>query len=237
MKPRKTPVPVPGGDRLLQRVYTRLGMAGRPPQFVAEFYPYAGLVQTIRLRRDTVHVRFSDLMHKAPVYVLESAAALLMARLYRRALPRALAGPYTDYASHHRTRRRVTHLRRSRARRKASAPAGRFYDLAPMFLSLNREYFDGSLLMPQLGWSARPWRTLLGLFDPALNQIVLTSRLDQENVPAFAVEYVLFHEMLHMKHPIRRARCGLQSHSPQFRAEEKRYRHYAQAWRYLKRRS
>jgi len=237
MKIRKIPIPITGGDRLLQRVYTRLGLAGRPPHFVAEFYPYAGLVQTIRLRRDTVYVRFSDLMQKAPAPVLESAAALLMARLYRRRLPQELAHPYTDYAAHHRTRQRVTQLRRRRARRHALAPAGNFFDLAPMFAALNREYFAGSLPMPQLGWSARPWRTLLGLFDPALNQIVLSSRLDGENIPAFAVEYVLFHEMLHMKHPIRRARCGLQSHSPQFRAEEKRYRHYAQAWRYLKRRS
>jgi len=237
MKPRKTPILVPGGDRLLQRVFTRLGMAGRPPQFVAHFYPYAGLVQTVRLRHDTVYVRFSDLLHKAPVEVLESAAALLLARLYRRSLPRHLAQPYQEYAAHHRTRRRVTHMRRRRARRPTLAPAGRFFDLAPMFSRLNQNYFAGHLAAPQLGWSARPWRTLLGLFDPALNQIVLSSRLDQENVPTCAVEYVLFHEMLHMKHPIRRARCGLQSHSPQFRAEEKRYRHYAQAWRYLKRRS
>ena len=235
MSQRKIPTPVPGGDRLLQRVYTRLGLAGRPPHFVAEFFPYAGLVQTIRLRRDTVHVRFSDLMHNAPATVLESAAALLMSRLYRRKLPREITAAYTDYAAHHRTRRRVTHLRRRRARRAALAPAGRFFDLAPMFERLNREYFAGALAAPQLGWSARPWRSLLGLFDPALNQIVLSSRLDREGVPEFAVEYVLFHEMLHMKHPIRRARCGLQSHSPQFRAEEKRYRNYTQAWRYLKR--
>ncbi len=237
MTPRKTPVPLLGGDRLLQRVYTRLGLAGRPPHFVAEFYPYTGLVQTIRLRRDIVHVRFSDLLQKAPVPVLESAAALLLARLYRRTLPRPMAVPYREYASHHRTRRRVTDMRRARSRRQALVPAGRYFDLSPIFQSLNREYFSGALAMPQLGWSARPWRALLGLFDPALNQIVLSSRLDREGVPAWAVEYVLFHEMLHMKHPIRRARCGLQSHSPQFRAEEKRYRYYAQAWRYLKRRS
>lgn len=235
MKLRKQASLVPGGERLLQRVYTRLGVAGRPPHFVAEFYPYAGLVQTIRLRRDSIFVRFSDLLRQAPPSVLESAAAVLLARLYRRALPSELAAAYKDYASHHRTRQRVTTLRRARVRRPTLAPAGRFFDLAPMFAQLNQEYFGGELTTPQLGWSARPWRTLLGLFDPALGQIVLSSRLDREGVPNFAVEYVLFHEMLHMKHPVRRARCGLQSHSPQFRAEEKRYRHYQQAWRYLKR--
>lgn len=235
MKTRKRRTAVPGGERLLLRVHARLGIAGRPPHFVAEFYPYAGLVQTIRLRRDTVFVRFSDLMQKAPAEVMESAAAILLARLYRAALPQDLARPYRDYAAHHRTRQRVTHLRRRRAQRPTTSPSGRFFDLQSIFARLNDEYFDGSLAAPELGWSARPWRRQLGCFDPALNQIVLSSRLDRQGVPAYAVEYVMFHEMLHMKHPVRRAACGLQSHSPKFKAEEKRFREYKSAWQYLKR--
>jgi len=35
------------------------------------------------------------------------------------------------------------------------------------------------------------------------------------------VEYVLYHEMLHVKHPTRKSGCSLVSHSPEFRAEEK----------------
>lgn len=228
---------VPGGDGLLQRVYTRLGIAGRPPHFIVEFYPYASLVQTVRLRRDTVIVRFSDLMRDAPANVLESAAALLLARLYRRAAPRELATTYGEFAAHHCTRRRVTHLRKRRARRRILAPQGERFDLQPMFAALNRQYFEDGLATPQLGWSARPWLAQLGCFDPALNQIVLSSQLDREGVPRYAVEYVLFHEMLHMKHPVRRVACGLQSHSPRFRAEEKRYHDYERARRYFKRRS
>jgi hypothetical protein len=218
-------------------VYTRLGIAGRPPHFVAEFYPYAGLVQTIRLRRDTVHVRFSDLLRGASPDVWESAAALLLARLYRQRLPAGLGRPYQDFAARQSTRRRVQRLRRARARRKALNPQGKFFHLQPVFAALNSRYFGGSLAAPQLGWSERPWRAQLGCFDPALHQIVLSSRLDREGVPHYAVEYVMFHEMLHMKHPIRRAACGLQSHSPKFRAEEKRYHDYERARRYFKRRT
>jgi hypothetical protein len=235
MASRRNPAPVPGGPQFLQRIFTRLGCAGRPPRFVVEFYPYASLVQTIRLRGDTAFVRLSDLMRQAPAPVLEAAAAILLGRLYRRGVPRPLAEPYQTYAVHHRTRRRVVRLRQSRAARPALNPMGRFFSLKPIFDSLNQEYFAGSLQPPCLGWSPRPWRAQLGCFDPALQQIVLSSRLDDARVPAYAVEYVMFHEMLHMRHPIRRAACGLQSHSRKFRAEEKRYLHYQRARRYLRR--
>jgi len=58
-----------------------------------EFYPYSSLVLTIRRREDTLIVRLSDLLRRAPLDVLESAAGLLLARVYRRRLPRALVQP------------------------------------------------------------------------------------------------------------------------------------------------
>jgi predicted metal-dependent hydrolase len=53
--------------------------------------------------------------------------------------------------------------------------------------------------------------------------------MDRPNVPQYAVEYVLYHEMLHVKHPTRRSGCTLLSHSPEFRAEEKRFVEFARA--------
>ena len=48
---------------------------------------------------------------------------------------------------------------------------------------LNGAYFQSALPRPRLGWSRRVWRTQLGCFDPALNQIVLNRQLDHEDVP------------------------------------------------------
>ena len=80
----KLPTTVPGGAALFQRVYTRLNCEGRPPRFHVDFYPYSSLTLTIRRREETVFVRFSDLLQRAPLPVLEAAAALLLARVYRR---------------------------------------------------------------------------------------------------------------------------------------------------------
>src|SRR6267378_2163133 len=97
---------VPGGAPLFQRMFTRLGCDGRPPRFRVEFYAYSSLVLTIRRREDVVCVRFSDLLHRAPLSVLEGAAALLLARVYRRKASRELTEAYREYARSGRTRSR-----------------------------------------------------------------------------------------------------------------------------------
>ncbi len=235
MKRRARERVVPGGARLFHRMYTRLGCQGRPPHFVVEFYPYANLVNTIRLREDAAHVRLSDLLRRAPLAVLEAAAAILLARLYRRRPPRELLEAYRRFSLAGGTRRRVLRARRTRGQRLKNGPRGKSHHLTRAFGRLNRGYFSGRLHRPRLGWSSRAWRTQLGCFDPGLDQIVINSRLDRANVPTFVVEYVLFHEMLHVKHPMRAASCGLQSHSAEFRREEKRFAGYERARRFLAR--
>jgi hypothetical protein len=216
-------------------MYTRLGCQGRPPHFVVELYPYANLTHTIRLREESADVRLSDLLRGAPLPVLEAVAAILLARLYRRRAPRVMLRRYREFSLARDVRRRLLRVRRARGRRVERGPHGRFHNLSTHFARLNRRYFSGRLHRPRLGWSARAWRAQLGCFDPGLDQIILNARLDQARVPAFVVEYVLFHEMLHVKHPLRAARCGLQSHSAEFRRAEKRFADYARARRFLAR--
>jgi hypothetical protein len=223
----------PGADRIFHRIFTRLGCEGRPPQFVVELYPYANLAHTMRLRQETAHVRLSDILRDAPVPVIEAAAAILLAQMYRRRLPAGLRDLYRQFALAHSTRRHIARVRRKRARRIAHNPRGAAHDLEPMFAALNLEYFDGNLRRPRLGWSTRPWRSQYGCFDPSLDQIVMNNRLDRADVPSYAVEMILYHEMLHVKHPLRAAACGLQAHSAEFRAEEKRFKSYERARKFL----
>ncbi len=212
-------------------MFTRLGCQGRPPHFAVEFYPYANLTHTVRIRRDAARVRLSDLLRDAPLDVLEAATALLLARAYRVPAPRELRERYRSFCQTASTQHRLSQIRRRRCRpmlREAD-----HFDMASMFERLNRRYFAGGLRRPQLGWSVRAWRVQMGSFDPALDRIVLSRRLDRPDVPRFVVEYVLYHEMLHVKHPGEMARCGLRVHSKAFRAEEKLFTHYEEARRWL----
>jgi hypothetical protein len=216
-------------------MFTRLGCQGRPPHFVVEFYRYANLVHTIRLRDDSAYVRLSDILRSAPLEVMESAAAILLGRLYRRHAPRELLALYRNFTVSRGTHRRVLDIRLRRGRRNQTGAAGDAHDLAPMFSRLNQTYFNGRLRRPRLGWSVRNWRAQLGCFDPGLDQIVINTRLDRPGVPPYVVEYVLYHEMLHLRHPIRVAACGLQAHSTAFRSEERRFRDYERARIFLER--
>jgi hypothetical protein len=230
---RPRPATLPGGDHIFHRIFTRLGCQGRPPRFVVELYPYANLAHTMRLREEIAHVRLSDILRDAPVPVIEAAAAILLAQMYRRRVPAELRDLYRQFALAHSTRRHIARVRRKRARRIVHNPEGAAHDLAPMFVALNLEYFEGRLRRPRLGWSARPWRSQFGCFDPSLDQIIMNNRLDRTDVPSYAVEFILYHEMLHVKHPLRAAACGLQAHSAEFRAEEKRFKQYARARTFL----
>jgi predicted metal-dependent hydrolase len=225
----------PGGAALFQRMFTRLGCDGRPPRFRVEFYPYTSLVLTIRRRQEVVYVRLSDLLRRARRPVLEGAAALLLARLYRRKAPAALTAQYLEYARSHRTRARIHRMRHHRVRSGAGNPRGAHFDLEKLFDQLNERYFAGNLERPHIGWSNRAWRRQFGCYDPGPGHILLNRRMDRPGVPQCAVEYVLFHEMLHVKHPTRRSGCSLVSHSPEFRAEEKLFADFERARKALDR--
>jgi Protein of unknown function DUF45 len=229
------PARVPGGEAILRRMFTRIGCEGRPPHFHVEFYSYSGLTLTIRRREDAVYVRLSDLLQRAPMDVLEGAAALLLSRVYRRRAPRTLVQPYLHYARSHRTRGRIARMRSHRVRLVSMLPQGRHFDLQALFDRLNQEYFAGELARPHIGWSKRSWRRQFGCYDPGPNQIVLNRRMDRPAIPQIVVEYVLFHEMLHIKHPTRRSGCTLVSHSREFRKEEQRFAEFATARKYLDR--
>jgi SprT-like family protein len=224
-----------GGDRIFQRIFTRLGCQGRPPQFQVELFPYANLSHTVRLRRDVAYVRLSDILHDAPIQVIEAIAAILLGQMYRRRVPRDLREIYREFAFSHSTRSHIALIRGQRGRRIADHPAGQAHDLGPMFDALNAQYFGGNLPRPRIGWSKRVWRSQFGCYDPSLDQIVMNKRLDRPDVPAYAVEFILYHEMLHAKHPVRAAACRLRSHTREFRAEEKRFAHYARARKFLDR--
>jgi predicted metal-dependent hydrolase len=226
---------VPGGDGIFRRIYTRIGCEGRPPNFIVEYHPYSGLTHTIRLREDIAHVRLSDVLREAPNSVVEATAAILLGRLYRRRPPSELLNAYREFSNSGATRKHLLQLRQRRARRVEHKPAGTHHDLAALLDRLNQTYFESSLERPVLGWSSRDWRSQLGCFDPALRQILINRRLDHETVPSFVVEYVLYHEMLHVKHPMRFVRCRRESHSVQFREEEKRFADYQRATAFLRR--
>src|SRR3954462_5818875 len=74
-------------DRLLhlfQESYRELRPRAPIPEMKVEFYPFANINNTIRLREGELKVRLSDLLEGAPEPVLKAIAHILLAKLYRK---------------------------------------------------------------------------------------------------------------------------------------------------------
>src|SRR6267143_3097036 len=197
-----------------------------------KFYPYAGLHHTIRVRAGRIFVRLSDLFQTAPPEVIRALAFLLVARLLSRKAPRDQERIYRSYAFSPQLLRASDIARRQRGRKVVSSAHGKVYDREKIFARLNRRYFDGEMEKPVLTWSQRRARSILGHHDAAHDIITISKTLDSREVPEWFVEYILFHEMLHIKHPARIINGRRYYHSPAFREEERSFPTYqhAQEW-------
>lgn len=205
------------------------------PEIEVRFYPYAGLHHTIRVRSGRVYVRISDIFKNAPVAVHRALAFILVAKLLSRRTPDVHDRTYRDYAYTPQIMRASDIARRRRGRKVISTARGRAYDLDKMFARLNRKFFDDEIEKPTLTWSQRRTRRILGHHDPVHETIVISKTLDARDVPEWFVEYILYHEMLHIKHPARLINGRRYYHTNAFRTEEQRFPYYEEAQQWLDR--
>ena len=203
------------------------------PEADVRYYPYAGLNHTIRLRSGRVYVRLSDIFKGAPMNVHRALAFILVAKLLRRRTPPFYEKVYREYACSPDVMRASDLARRQRGRKMISSAQGSVYDLGRMFERLNQRYFGGEIEQPTLTWSQRRTRTILGHHDGVHDTIVISKTLDSRDVPEWFVEYILYHEMLHIKHPARLINGRRYYHTKAFRADEQRFPHYHEAQRWL----
>lgn len=220
-------------SRLFVDAFRQLAHNRPIPEVEVRFYPYAGLNHTIRLRSGRVYVRVSDLFKDAPLNVHRALAFILVAKLLQKRIPDVHERVYRDYACSPQILRASDIARRRRGRKLISSARGHVYDLDKMFARLNRRYFDGRLEKPTLTWSQRRTRRILGHHDAAHNTIVVSKTLDAADVPEWFVEYILYHEMLHIKHPARIINGRRYYHTNAFRAEEQRFSYYEEALAWL----
>ncbi len=204
------------------------------PGFSVEFYPFAGLNNTIRLRDGRALVRLSDLLEGAPQPVLEAIAHILLAKLCRRRIHPHHVRTYRTYVSRREITAGMHRIRRTRGRKRILGVKGHIYDLLQIFEELNSRFFHGLLAAPRITWSRNASRNSLGHYDPAHNVIVISRIFDSARVPRYAVNYIVFHEMLHLKYPVRVRRGRRMVHPASFRAEEKRFSQLQQAKAWLK---
>ncbi|HMH08288.1 MAG TPA: hypothetical protein VK579_16555 [Terriglobales bacterium] len=219
---------------IFQEAYRELRLCEPGPEVKIDFFAFTSIKNTIRMRQGKLLVRLSDLLEGAPVSVLQAIAHILLAKMYRRQVARDAAVRYHRYVSSREVTRKAHLVRQMRGRKRLHSAQGRTYNLESVFEDLNTRFFHGLLARPQLTWSRNHSRNSLGHYDPAHNAIVVSRIFDHPRVPQYAVDYIVYHEMLHLKHPVKlrgNRRCV---HSAAFQAEEKLFPQLQEVKRFLK---
>lgn len=220
---------------IYERVWRELACSEQAPAVEVRFCRFTTARSVIEARDGRVSVRISDLLEGAPLAVLEALAYILLARLLRRAVPAKHHDRYRRFVNRRDFRRRLHLVRQTRGRKRYSSPEGRCFNLVEVFDQLNRRFFGGLMARPELGWSLKPSRTRLGHYDPSHNAIVISSWLDRPEVPRLVVDYVLYHEMLHLRLPVEHSGPRRRVHTSSFRLEEQRFPELRQAKEALRR--
>ena len=220
---------------LFQETYNELRPGTPPPEMKIEFFAFANVNNTIRLRKGKLLVRLSDLLEGAPEPVLRAIAHILLAKMYRKSIDRGQAARYRKYVGSHDIVRKAHLVRQMRGRKLLRPARGHFYDLDAIFEDLNTRFFHGLMARPRMSWSQTKTRRILGHYDPAHNAIVISRIFDHPAIPSYVLEYIVYNEMLHLKHPVRLRGSRRCVHSREFQEEEKLFPRVDQANAFLKR--
>lgn len=216
-----------------EQIYARVFRQVRPrtpvPDIRVEFRRFVSANSSIRIADGHLTVKIADLLQGAPAPVAESLAHILICKLFRKPVAAVYAHRYRMWLNRKDVRHKIHLVRQIRGRKHASPPAGRHFNLEEVFAGINEKFFDGLLARPALGWSLRPSRTRLGHYDPSHNAIVLSRLLDGAAVPKLVVEYVMFHEMLHLRHPEEHCGSKRSIHTKAFRIAERKFPHLIEA--------
>ena len=220
---------------LFEQVYRELRPRAPMPEFDVRFFAFSNLNNTIRLRQGKILVRLSDLLEGAPAPVLHAILHILIAKLYRKQIDRVHAARYRKYSGTEAIATKMHLIRQMRGRKRIAGVQGEHYHLEEIFEELNQRFFHGLMARPQLTWSNNHSRYSLGHYDPAHNTIVVSRIFDQANVPRYAIDYLLYHEMLHLRHPVKMRGSRRCVHSRAFQEEEKLFPQLKEAKEFLKR--
>jgi len=203
-----------------------------PPIHVS-FYPYIHINHTIRIRNGEIYVRIGELCRDMPPLSHRGLAYILMGKILRKRIPAGAREIYEAYIKSDQAQQHAADSKRTRGRKVVTSPRGEVYDLDEIFDVLNRDYFENSLKRPVLTWSANKTYRILGHHDATHDHIAISLSLDDTRVPRFVVEYVVYHEMLHIAHPTKYINGRRYNHTPAFKRDERKFRDFETAERWI----
>ena len=208
--------------RLLPPLFPNLKLGSISRSLEIEIYHSAYLFRSKQNGRKA-YLEINEGFIRAPVQVKQ---VILEAALKRRTAKRLnTIKAYTAQAEY----REISAALQTNSGGNQLAGRGDHFDLCETFNKVNRQYFDSKLPQPRLLWSSRKTTRRLGAYHPESDTITINRRLDSADIPAYLLEYVMYHEMLHKKIGLKEVNGRRYAHTRNFRDAERRFESYAQA--------
>ncbi len=203
----------------------------------AKYYKFSSLKAILRRNGAALKLKASEGFAAGGREVLVGLCLDLIARLFKQKPPEnAYTKAYWEFRSQQGASELNKTLKRSHGRTRKLEAKGNRYDLNDLVLKLTREHpLLQELPVPPIGWNQKGGASILGFYDEATHEILISKELDKKDVPFYVLEYVVFHELLHAKHPSKHNASRRTIHGSAFRKDEERYPFYKEATAWLKR--
>ena len=183
---------------------------------------------SVRRKQDGYRLRLHRMFVGAEPRIVRALARYVVHNDRRAS---ALLGEYIEANQH------VIRQQERKPRVLKVRTAGRHHDLQTIYDRLNVQRFDGAL-EARITWGPATARgqarrsIKMGSFAVEDRVIRIHPSLDQAGVPDYFVAWIVFHEMLHGKHEVRRTNGRRRFHTAEFLAEEATFPEFerARAW-------
>ncbi|MBW6451489.1 MAG: hypothetical protein K0B02_02050 [DPANN group archaeon] len=220
-------------SKIFEDVYFELGN-NQNIQLVIRFYKYSTIKSTIKKKENKYFIRISDILDDAPKEVIKSLAIILFSKIKRLPVNKITNTIYKSWVNSEYISKKCMVLRINRVNNIKVNPIGTVYNLNECFESINNKYFESVLAIPKLTWSTIKTYRKFGHYDPARHLISISKTLDSLKIPKFVLDYVLYHEMLHIVHDSKYTGKSQIVHHKDFKADEKLFEKMNEAQKWLK---
>jgi len=200
----------------------------------AEFYPYAGIKETIRKRNNTIIARVSDIFQDAPYNVIWAIAIVMVSKIERKRYSNEYNRIIRDYINTDKIREKHKRIRKTRGRKKRLITKGDHYDLNMSFDRVNSKYFDNQLKKPGITWGRQRTYNKFGHYDETRNTVMISKTLDSKKIPPYFLDFIMYHELLHTIQKIVYKNGRRSVHNKWFKKEEQKHEKYNKATNLMK---
>lgn len=212
-------------NQIISNVSLNLGFRYK---VVSDYYPYKSIKNTARVKKGVLYVRVSDKLQDAPYEVKEALAYVLLSKIKGIRVAPRYKRAYNDYIHN------VIINGSFENAKGVHEPTGNYFNLDEIFHSINNKFFSNEISKPALRWSKRRAYRIFGRYDRSKNEIVVSSLLDDKKTPKFVVEYIMYHEMLHIKFGFTYKRGRRRIHTGPFKKEEEKFPFYKESIDFLR---